>query len=227
MTFKRLVLALNFLVVVFVVGYLYATGGPIPGGHFPEEGTYLFQEKMFGTLFSSFQIAAIGFVALLNAIFCLSQNRKHEVLFWGLSIFAFIFFALDEYFLIHENIDFWIIRVCGLPENRLTDRIDDVLVLIYGLMGLYVLKKSWPWLREYKGFVKYVKVGFVLLFLMVLYDLARIKMTPVKELEEDALKLFAEAYFLIAYFSCLRKKDLPQGNPSIQENEKFSSDVSS
>jgi len=205
MTFKRFVLALNTTVILFVVVTLYATGGPIPGGDFPEEGIYLFKEKMFGTLFSTFQIAAIGLIALLLAFSSFSKNRRHELLFWSLSCIGFFFLALDEYYLIHENLDRWIIRTLDLPNNRLTDRIDDFLVLLYGLVGIFVLKQSWTWLNKYRDFVKFVKVGLVYLFLMVLFDLAHIKMTPVKELEEDAFKLLSEAYFLIAYFSCLRK----------------------
>jgi len=215
MTFKRFVLALNASVILFVVIYLYATGGPIPGGHFPEEGTYLFEEKMFGTLFSTFQITAIGLIALLLATSSFSKSRRHELLFWSLSCVGFFFLALDEYYLIHENLDRWIIRTWHLPDNRLTDRIDDFLVLLYGLIGILVLKQSWTWLKKYKEFVKFVKVGLVFLFLMVLFDIAHLKWTPIKELEEDAFKLLGEAYFLIAYFSCLRKNSVESYSGSI------------
>lgn len=209
MSFKRFLLALNAAVIFFVVVYLYATGGPIPGGQFPEEGTLLFEEKKLGTLFSAFQISMIGLIALLNAALALTQNRQHEIFFWTLSFFGFIFLAFDEYFLIHENIDRWIIRTFNLPHNRLTDRFDDILILIYGLIGLYVVKTSWHWLKKYPRFLPHLRVGFILLFLMFLFDIAHIKMTPVKELEEDAFKLFGAAYFLLAYFFCLKKPPIP------------------
>jgi len=215
MTFKRFVLTLNTTVILFVVVYLYATGGPIPGGDFPEEGTYLFKEKMFGTLFSTFQIATIGLIALLLAFSSFSKNRRHELLFWSLSCLGFFFLALDEYYLIHENLDRWIISSLHLPNNRLTNRIDDLIVLLYGVIGILVLKQSWGWLKKYREFVTFVKVGLVFLFLMVLFDTAHIKLTPVKELEEDAFKLLGEANFLIAYFSCLRKSFFESNTGSI------------
>ncbi len=203
--FKKMLLSLNLGVILFVIIYLYATGGPIPGGDFPEEGTYLFKEKMFGTLFSTLQIFLIAVAAFANAIGSLFHSKKQELLFWLLSGFGFLFLAWDEYFLIHEHLDKWLIQTWKLPENRLTDRIDDLLILIYALVGISVLKKSWGWLKTYSSFMHHIKIAFVFLFLMVLFDMGHIKLTPVKEIEEDITKLFAEAYFLLAYLSCWKK----------------------
>jgi len=202
---KKTVLAINLFVSLFVIIYLYATGGPIPGGDFPEEGIYLFHEKFAGSLFSALQIFAISLAALGNAFLCFSRQEGHQCSFWLASSLGFAFFAIDEYFLIHENLDRWIIYALNLPHNHLTDKIDDLIVVSYALIALWVLKKSWPWLRQYPAFIRNVTTGFLFLFAMAIFDLGSIKFTPVKELEEDICKIFAEAFFLLAYLSCLKK----------------------
>lgn len=211
---KSILLLLNACVGIYIVVYLYATGGPIPGGDFPEEGIYLFHEKFAGSLFSAVQIAVIGAVALASAVAYHFRQASRECCFWLASAVAFFFFAFDEYFLIHENLDKWILHALQLPKNRLTDKLDDLIVLVYGLIALYILYKSWPWLRRHAGFIRNVKAGFACLLIMIFFDFSGTRFTPVKELEEDLFKIFAEAFFLLAYAAPLfAAKISPKLNP--------------
>ena len=52
---------------------------------------------------------------------------------------GFVFLAADDAFLIHENLDFKIHAALGIETTTWTDRIDDILIGVYGVVGLAVL----------------------------------------------------------------------------------------
>lgn len=58
---------------------------------------------------------------------------------WLFLGYSFAFLALDELLQIHENLDKFIHFITGMEETGLSDRIDDLILLIYGLVGLIVL----------------------------------------------------------------------------------------
>ena len=93
-----------------------------------------FGEFHFVTWFS---FAQLLFLSVLSAkIFDIdvSGKTKHILrsagFIWAIIAFGFFFLALDEIFLIHEIIDVAIHTVFNIEETGLTDRIDDVLILI-------------------------------------------------------------------------------------------------
>lgn len=57
---------------------------------------------------------------------------------WAIIASGFLFLAADEVLRIHENLDQLIHYVFGLKETNLTDRIDDLIVGMYGLVGIGV-----------------------------------------------------------------------------------------
>ena len=129
---------------------------------------------------------------------------------------GFLFLAADDLFLIHEDMDRRIRFAFNLAETGLTDRIDDLLIGLYGVVGIGVLvayREEW---RPYRQARPLLSWGFVLLFLMVALDLLtnrddilslvftaeraavlRIWLSHI----EDSLKIFAEALFLVAFYS--------------------------
>ena len=101
-------------------------------------------EKSFATVFS---------VALLwmTSRTCFKINRfkteqdTHATgssdarVIWLFLGYSFAYLALDELLQIHENIDKFIHYVSGMEETGWSDRIDDLILLIYGVVGLVVL----------------------------------------------------------------------------------------
>jgi hypothetical protein len=127
--------------------------------------------------------------------------------------------AADEIFKIHENIDFLIHRVFGIQETGLTDRIDDFLVGLYGLLGIGVLFAYRNQLKTYREAFPFFIFGFVLLFSMVAFDVVtnRNDILPLifdhhlaatlytyLSLAEDSLKIFAESFFILGFYVILQ-----------------------
>ncbi|MEM1158471.1 MAG: hypothetical protein AAGH72_09465 [Verrucomicrobiota bacterium] len=75
---------------------------------------------------------------------------------WGFIALGCIFLAADEFFRIHESFDEWIHLKFGMQETAVSDRLDDVLILLYmlgalGIMAFYRnelrrFQRLWPWL---------------------------------------------------------------------------------
>ncbi len=124
--------------------------------------------------------------------------------------------------MIHENIDHQIHYVFNLQETILTDRIDDVIIGLYGLAGIGVLIAYRDELKTYREALPFFTCGFVLLFTMVGLDLFtnRNDILPVLfdhhhnkpavfypwlSHAEDWLKVFAEAFFILAFYAILQK----------------------
>ncbi len=81
-------------------------------------------------------------------------RKAHFV--WAIIAAGFLYFALDDLLLIHENLDRLAHWVFGLEENALSDRLDDLILVFYGLLGVAVLilyrvellrfRRPWPYL---------------------------------------------------------------------------------
>lgn len=126
LTFPRFVLTLNILLLGIALFAGIAVGNI----------EYYFKECRLMTFFSSFQLIAI-------AVFCgIIAERKTEtrsIHIWLLMAFGFVFLAFDEVLMIHETIDFRIHDWLEINETSLTDRIDDLIVFSYLLIGLGLL----------------------------------------------------------------------------------------
>ena len=83
---------------------------------------------------------------------------------------GFFFLAFDESAKIHEGIDKKIHRVFGIKETWITDRIDDLIVGVYGLLGIAILYYYRKELKRYKSTSLFFIIGFILLFFMVFLD---------------------------------------------------------
>ncbi|MCV6587210.1 MAG: hypothetical protein OIF47_16910 [Marinibacterium sp.] len=98
----------------------------------------------------------------------LSDDRR----IWQVCGVGFIFLALDDAFRIHENLDKLIHRVAGLQETGLSDRIDDVLILIYGLIGFAILARARREIARSRGFLIFMIDGFALMVVQFCIDVA-------------------------------------------------------
>lgn len=162
-----LALAFNCGVVTHaILRGLSKTGNP---------GRY-FGEGRFTTFISCGQLLVVALLAWLTFL----ARRRQAVavrrsVFSGPALWAFIaagfvFLAADDAFKIHENFDFVIHELLHLPETPLTDRIDDALIALYGVVGCGFL---WAYRREllaFKEILPPLGAGFVGLALSVACD---------------------------------------------------------
>lgn len=172
---------------------------------------YHFQEHRFITWFSVVQLGATAWV-------CREVFRIRRVRLWLLLTIGFAFLAIDEGGKVHENIDRTIHKVFRIEETALSDRLDDLLIGLYGVIGLGVLYAYRDELRHYRSARRYVVAAFVLLFVMVGLDLAinrpdlLTRVTGDEEsatawklrlgVPEEGLKLLGEMMFLFAALEC-------------------------
>jgi hypothetical protein len=207
MTTKKvfiLVLILTSLVVVVAFTIHKQTGV----NHFKEDG--------FVTIFSGLQLLHISiFVFQINK----HSEWKSSSAIWLIIAHGFLFLAADEIYLIHENIDIEIHRLFSIQETGLTDRIDDLLVGLYGLIGIGVLYAYRNELKMYREAFPFFIFGFVLVFIMVVLDIVTNRKDILQLIfeypfvntihtflsnAEDSLKIFAESFFFSGFYMILQ-----------------------
>lgn len=154
---------------------------------------------------------------------------------WAIIAAGFLFLSFDEVLKIHENIDKVIHHIFQIQETALTDRLDDIIVGFYGLIGLGTLIYYRNELKKYVDMRPYIISGFVLLFTMVGFDTLTnrkdilLKITPNSfvadalflwfSVAEDSFKILAEGMFLVGFYSCLRIAKKQKFGPSLQNNQ--------
>ena len=229
-----LVLILNTLAVKVAILIYRHTGV----NHFNEGG--------FITFFSALQLVVIS--SLSYKIFQIRSKKRGYSLWrnpsaiWLIIALGFLFLTADELFRIHEKVDSLIHVVFNLQETSLTDRIDDIIIGLYGLVGIGLLvayrEEVKTQTKNYQLFV----CGFVLLFTMVTFDVLTNRIDILLlffeheravllhswiSLAEDSLKIFAEAMFVLGFYTTLQKAkymreelvDLPDGLISQERTE--------
>ena len=187
-------------------------------------GVNHFQEDGFITILSVFQLLAISWLS-----YKILQTRnvtrrcvlwRDSSALWGIISLGFLFLAADEFFQIHEKIDFQIHYLFNIPETGFTDRIDDILVGIYGLAGISTLIAYRDELKTHRKALPFFICGFVLLFAMIVLDVLTNRRDILQVLfdynsaivldvwlshAEDSLKVFAEVFFIGAFYVILQK----------------------
>ncbi len=102
-----------------------------------------FGEKGFITILSAVQLLVVSMLSYkiyqARGMMGRSSFWRDPSVVWAIIASGFLFLAADEVLRIHENLDKLIHYVFGLKETNLTDRIDDLIVGMYGLVGIGVL----------------------------------------------------------------------------------------
>ena len=83
---------------------------------------------------------------------------------------GFLFLAFDEFLSIHEQMDRWIHWIFNMEETGLSDRIDDFIILLYGVAGVIIIYFHRSEFSNLGALYKYLTLGFALLLIMVLLD---------------------------------------------------------
>ena len=188
-----------------------------------------FEDGGFITYFSVIQLFILSYFAC--QIFKVRrQNIKHpwqsSVAIWAIISLGFSFLALDDLLMIHEWFDKVIHDIWQIEETALSDRIDDLIVGLYGLIAIGLIVHYRHELKKYRKVGSYVVAGFVFLFLMVGIDALTNRddilklmfpsemMRTVKTWDsvvEESFKVFSEAFFIVAAYRCYLRAQ--QSNP--------------
>lgn len=139
---------------------------------------------------------------------------------WLIISAGFLFLALDELFLIHEGTDKLIHFILGMKETGLTDRIDDLIVFIYAILGVLILYSYREEIYKYKRSLPYILSGFAILSIRIVIDVITNRndiiplyitdshivkyLNDILAIIEGATKLLAETFFITAFYYCLK-----------------------
>ena len=137
---------------------------------------------------------------------------------WLLLAFGFLFLAVDEVARLHESFDRSMHRTLGMQETALSDRLDDAIVLAYGILGAVVLCAYRAELADYRDVLPLVTCGAILFLFMQGLDTAINRDDVFRAIGvpdegvgilrswlggiEEALKLCAEAALLGSVYTC-------------------------
>ena len=192
-----------------------------------------FQEGQSVTWVSAAHLVALGLVAWRILVLRKAQSRqpilRSPLLIWALMAAGFLFLAADELFEIHEQVDLAIHSLFAITETNLTDRIDDLLVLLYLVIGLAAVCIARNELWRYRGTLSFFAAGFALALAMVVLDvltndvdllrmfLPRAYLGPVflwAIVAEDVFKVLAEGFFLLGFIQALQMTRRMDAEPS-------------
>jgi len=212
----RMVVGANALMIITGAWFYFHPDWPLFGGkHFYDESGPV-------TLLSLIQLAAIAVVTHRIHRCRMPAGERHDyrqpAYLWALISYGFWFLFADELLKIHENLDSAVHKLFEMEETGLSDRIDDVLIGLFGLIGLAVLYFYRREVARFSGARLLLVAGFVMLFIMVALDAltnrddvltwafgpaAGAFVQDLFKIAEDSLKLCAEAAFLIAFHRVL------------------------
>ncbi|MBI4847147.1 MAG: GGDEF domain-containing protein [Nitrospirae bacterium] len=211
---RRFVYFLLFEVIAVIVALFY--GKSVGDMEKP------FKEGELLTGFSFIQLLAVsgyswGIFRIHEVSFNLRALKAKHVVWLFISL-GFLFLAFDEVFEIHEKTDYLIHEVFQIRETGFTDRIDDLIILLYGLTGMFVIYHYRDGLKKYVSALPYLKWAFTFLYIMVLLDVITnrndIIFFLIKDsslagsvsmwlrIAEDGFKFIAEGAFFGIAFRC-------------------------
>jgi len=142
---------------------------------------------------------------------------KSQIAIWAIISFGFAFLALDDLWMIHERLDMAIHRVLQWEETGVSDRLDDLIVGLYGIVAIALLAIYRHELKRYKAVLPQVIAGFAILFVMVGIDVLAnrddifLMLLSAEATEgimswifvlEEGCKLLSEGFFMIAIYCC-------------------------
>lgn len=153
--------------------------------HYGRASAY-FAEGRGGTWFSAAVFAAAGLLAMFAAArMGWARGRR----FWAVAGLALVYLGADDAFAIHEAIDLWIHRMLGWnPRHPLTDHLDDVIVLGYGLFCFAWSRAHWPDIRRLRWAATTGVAAAAAAVAMVVCDVGSLS-----EAAEESLKTMAGA----------------------------------
>jgi hypothetical protein len=201
----------NLLVITFaVVLGLVTTGKP----------SRYFGEGRFTTAFSCAQLLAVAFLSSrifrARRPFASMIGSISAAWVWAVIAAGFVFLAADDAFEIHERLDRIIHSVFLIRETAWTDRLDDAIIAMYGLVGVTILWMFRTEILFFREIWRPLGGGFVCLCASVVCDAVSNEehfliwlwgdVATAKRLNtwfavgDGAFTLLAEGFFLAAFY---------------------------
>jgi uncharacterized protein YhhL (DUF1145 family) len=213
---RFLIVVLTVDLVICVVAMLL---GEKPHTHFGKRG--------FITYVAASQILLAGVFSF--TVWSRRKAGEGPTILWLLLGLGFVFLALDDALELHEKLDDAIHDLAGLDEADRTDRIDDLIVLVYGIVGAAVLIACRRELLRFRGAVRYLALAFGFAVLMIGLDLLTNQrdwveailgrsvrgegILPFLRALEDTMKVLATGTFAAALYHCrFRANGFDQGS---------------
>lgn len=184
----------------------------------PEDPKAYFKEFQLITWISALKLLSIAYIN--RQIYQIQLNNKKSKFanLWFLISAGFIFLFLDEVLLIHENIDKTIHILLGINETGLSDRIDDLIVIIYAVIGVFILRHYKYEILRFRESIPYLVLGFLFLILRTIIDTVTNRADIIPNIisdpeslvlvsnflavSEGAGKIIAESFFITAFYYC-------------------------
>ena len=137
---------------------------------------------------------------------------------WLILAVGFLYLAVDEVATLHESVDRLVHRLFGWQETGLSDRLDDVIVLGYGALGVVVLYAYRTELAACREVLPLVRCSVILFAFMVGMDMLSNRSDVFRAVGvprdqrgdlsawarsiEESLKIGVEATLLGAMYTC-------------------------
>ena len=188
-----------------------------------------FREGRAMTLLSASEIFLTAIVCLYIFVLQTLQddfldiNRKNILLWAGKTFFiaaafGFGFLASDELLMFHEGIDFSVHSYFHIKETSLTDRLDDLIIILFGIVSCGYVYVAYKEIKRYPCLLNELLFAFALMAIMSVIDVLTNddilyrRFIPAIELKnvsnffetvEEIFKLLSEALFLGAFLNVL------------------------
>jgi hypothetical protein len=143
---------------------------------------------------------------------------------WFIIASGFLFLAVDEMFELHEDVlQVAIFNAFNLKRNFITVRINDFIVLLYGLVGVGLIYLYLPTIKQSRNrqMLRHLVVGFALFLVMVIIDVlgnrkeipflshlfptfTNVSLRRSLHVIEEVFKLFSEAFFIGGFYAAMQ-----------------------
>ena len=179
--------------IAFLVIYIILSVVLIPHNkplyHFGEEGAI--------TALSAAMLAIAGGFAGFSFFV---DRRKNDFLryFWFLNGLAFSFFALDELLQFHEKLGNLITK-SPIGPTEVFRNWNDVIVISYGIVAIFVLLYFLPEIFRYPKFAELLLIACAFYFVHTLIDSTQERST-ISVIFEESAKLFSSTFFAMSMF---------------------------
>lgn len=174
-----------------------------------------FEEASLATLYSVCLLMLTAWICFQIAGERQSRAGASNAHFWRFVGVAFAFLAMDEGLQIHERLDHLIHLVFGITETAWSDRIDDLIVIGYGIAGVAILFRFRTEISETPGSIRYLAIAFCLFLVSSVIDVLtnrnefldwfqlqgqlRFTVEVLAEIVEEGGKLLAVTALLLAF----------------------------
>lgn len=203
---------------VFLVQIIVLAGALIlgyerdnPDKHFGEAG-FVTWFSFLNLLFASYVFALVFYVVLRNSIeknFSLKKSIMYSSVWLAMAL-GFLWLSFDEIAMIHEKTDKAVHEFFQIQKTPLTDRMDDLIVFSYPVLGFLAIYFSRKGLYHYRKAVYFAMLGIVFFFIMAVYDSMGKGLgskhhdtRTMYQVYEESSKVLAEGFFVVSAFYCL------------------------